>query len=178
MSKRFLQQSVAVLSLLLALLIVVPASAQTNRERGEAQTQAPRAEGHLNNARLEACQNRSANIVTLMSRLTQKAEQTIVTLDAITERLKQYYSTQGLSSPDYPTLVDNVVNKKAAVLDLLANVKQSANAFDCSGDNPQGTASSFATNFRQLQQALQDYRASIKDLLVAIKQAAREAANE
>lgn len=170
---KFAGAGVAVLILIaMAFPAIAQERANTGSDRREAAKE--RMQGRLDEARKKACEARSKAILNIVARSAAQGKKHLDTFTKISERVKQFYADKKLTISNYEQLVAAADTKKAAAEAAIQVVKDTT-TFDCSGDNPVGTADAFKTKIRAMHQSLKDYRSAINELLVAVKQAGKKA---
>ena len=109
----------------------------------------------LEGTKLKACENREKAINNILDRIAKRGERRLDVYSAIFNRVQEFYEKKGLSVSNYDTLVADVNAK---------NVD-----FKCDGSDPKGAAASFKDDLKVQIKALQAYKQSIKNLIMAIK---------
>jgi uncharacterized protein (DUF3084 family) len=121
---------------------------------------------------MRSCAAREETLTTRMTRLTNLATTMMTKFDGHVERIEKYYTTKilpkGAELSNYESLLDDIEDKKAAVQSALADAQTDADAFTCESDDPKSNLQQFRKNMQTVKQTLQDYRTSIKDLIIAI----------
>jgi hypothetical protein len=88
----------------------------------------------------------------------------------IAERTEKFYTDKGKTVTNYDDLVAAVNNAKTTTQADVANLKTLiGNGFDCSGDNPKGTAASVKAAIEQTRTDMKAYKTAVKNLIVAVK---------
>ncbi len=150
-------------SILLSLLLV------TFTSLANAQTSSPRG---LANGRLIACQARENVVKNRMDSLMDLVTNMEKVFDSIAVRVETFYTNTVLPSgktvPNYDTLVANIGNKKDLVTVALDKSKSDVAAFSCAASDPKGVLNTFRLDMQAVKGALQNYRTSIKNLIVAV----------
>lgn len=92
--------------------------------------------------------------------------------DAIAQRVEDYYTNtvvpSGKTVANYANLVSDIQAEKAAVQAPVTQAQNNANSFSCTSNDPKETLTQFRKDMQAVQQALKDYRTSIKNLIVAV----------
>ena len=131
------------------------------------------AQTRLTDAKLKACQARENAITKRMTRLTELVMTIEGQFDAITQRTEEYYTSKvvpsGKTVTNHDTLVADIQTKKTAVATALTTAQANSTNFSCTGNDPKGLLTQFRTDMQTVKKALQDYRTSIKDLIVAVR---------
>ena len=144
--------------------------APTNRGTMIAEQRKEVAKERLSAAKLRSCEAREANINAIMTRVSERSQRHIDRITTILDRAVAYYERQGIVAENYDVLYADAVGKKQsaqAALDTLAAQPD----FSCESEGPQADIQSFRNQRLTKIEAIGDYRAAVKDLLVAIKAA-------
>jgi len=125
-----------------------------------------RAEHRLAEARLKVCQRRHGNIMAIISRSHQRAQNQLDLFATIASRTEAFYAAKGKTLSTYDALVASVDTAKAKADASLAAVPTT---FDCNGADPKGDADAFKAALKQEMIDLQAYRKAVKDLITGVK---------
>ncbi len=91
---------------------------------------------------------------------------------SISGRVQNFYTNTVLPSgktvPNYAALVADIGTKKDAVSLSLGKAQTDVAAFSCTADDPKGLLNTFRLDMQAVKGALQNYRTSIKNLIVAV----------
>jgi hypothetical protein len=175
-------------ALLVAPVFAVPAMAQegenddqttttkmdTSAKREELSKKREALKGRLSDAKKKICEKRVERITSIMSKASQGGEKGQAFFGSAYTRIKEFYAKKNLSVANYDALVAAVDAKKAAAQAAIDAVKSNT-SFSCDGDNPIASIDAFNGKIRTMHAALKDYRAAVKALLKAVKEAARAA---
>jgi len=123
----------------------------------------------LDGRRLAQCQNRQANINTLIDRSVDVGRERLAHIQRVEEGVKAFYEKQGLSSEGYQTAVDDVDAKEAAAIAALDVI--AASDFDCTKIDGAAPSDSIRSSHQAKKAALDAYRASVKELIKVVKDA-------
>jgi hypothetical protein len=127
----------------------------------------------LTEAKLRACQARESVINKRTTRLGELVTTIEGKFDTIAGRVEDYYSSKVVPSgsvvANYGALVADIQTKKAAVQAALSTAQTSFAGFHCDGDDPKGLLNQFRVDMQAVRKALQAYRMSIKNLIVAVR---------
>lgn len=138
----------------------------------QAETAKQNAQNKLQEAKLKSCQARENAITNRSVHLGQLVTTMEGNFDAIATRVENYYTTKVLSSGkpviNYNNLVTDIQTKKDAVQTSITKAQAAVAGFSCTGDDPKGQLTTFRVNMQAVKQALNDYRTSIKNLIVAV----------
>ncbi len=143
----------------------------------------PRVRGldRLEDKRLKFCQNHEGEIKIRLVSLGNLVANMLGKFDAIAQRVEDYYNNKvvpsGKTVPNYSTLVADIASKKAAVQTALTAAQSDVAGFTCTSDNPKGQLTQYRTDMQTVKKALQDYRTSIKNLIVAVRSVVGETEN-
>lgn len=130
------------------------------------------ATARLEGAKLQACQARENATKTRSERLTQLANTMQEKFDAIAKRVEDYYTTKvvpsGKTVSNYDSLVADVQTKKDAAQTALTNAQSDLSGFSCTDKNPKAMITKFNEDMKAVKSALQEYRMSVKNLIVGV----------
>jgi hypothetical protein len=127
----------------------------------------------LQGGKLQACQsiekaltNRSTHLVDLVIQMEK-------TFNSIAQGVEQYYLTKviptGTNLPTYDSLVADITTKQNALTPLIVAAQSDVTTFSCTGNNPGALMTQYRTDMQAVLKGLQDYRTSIKNLIVAVR---------
>jgi len=120
----------------------------------------------------QSCQEVVGQINTILTDTKTRRESTGVLITQVTDASLEYVKTNALVIENYDALVAAVDTARAA--SELANQSLSKLAdFDCNATDPYGYVAQFKAIRSETLEAQKVYRDSVKDLLVAIKAAAK-----
>jgi hypothetical protein len=125
----------------------------------------------LSQARLHVCENRQHVINNITSRIVKRGTNQLNLFTTIAQRVETFKTGHSLTVANYDQLVATLQTDQAKVTSDLATMK-SNETLECSG-NPQGVASSFQTALKQEISDLKTYKTDVKNLITAVKAAAR-----
>jgi hypothetical protein len=132
----------------------------------------PRPSG-LTQARLRTCEAKQESVQKRLESLTNLAVMMEGKFEAIAKRVQDYYNDKlvpsGKTLPNYQALVDDIAAKKALVDTSLGEATNDSTGFSCAGDDPKGLLNQYRLNMQLAKKALQNYRTSIKNLIVAVR---------
>lgn len=140
------------------------ATAQTNTEEHRATAQT-----RLADAKLKMCQNREKVITNIMTRLGNRGQKQVDLFSTIAERAETFYTDKGKTLANYDALTADVTAKKAVAQTTVDTIKSTAPEFKCDGTDPKGIAATFKDNLKSEIKALNDYKTSVKNLIVGVK---------
>lgn len=129
------------------------------------------AQGRLQDAKLKACESREKAIKNIMARIVDRGEKQLELFTTIADRTKAFYVDNNLTLDNYDALVVEIDAKKTAAQSIIDTIKNTSTTFSCSGENPKGVADSFKESLKAEVKALQEYRITVKNLIVGVKSA-------
>ena len=125
------------------------------------------------------CQARESAIKTRMTQLTQLVATMEKAFDAIEKRVETFYSDKVLPSgkvvSNYDTLVSDAKSKKALVQTDLDAANKDISVFNCATGQPSTLFNQFRLDMQKVKMDLNNYRTSIRNLIVAIRTVSSEA---
>jgi hypothetical protein len=127
---------------------------------------------------LRSCEAKQENIQKRLDQLVKMAENMLAKFTAIAERVRAFYVSKGLSVGNYETLNAEIEVKKVAVTTALDLARTTSVGFICTADDPKGKLSSFKSDMRAVKDALKEYRTSVKNLIVAVRQVIEDREDE
>lgn len=132
--------------------------------------------------RLKFCENHQDEINKRLTSLGSLVTNMLGKFSAIAVRVEQFYTNKVLPSgktvPNYQQLVDDVAAKNSAVTLAFSNAQADVKDFKCTAEDPKGQLKLFRTDMQLVKKALQDYRTSIRNLIVAVKSVTGDTENE
>ena len=149
-------------------------SASGSAQRGNSSSHMPSfAQVRLQDAKLKVCEKMSENITRRSVHLVDLVTRMEKTFTSIAQGVEQYYLTKvvpaGNTLSNYDTLVADIATKQSAVDSMVATAQSGAAAFSCTGNNPKAQLTQYRTDMQAVIKGLQDYRTSIKNLIVAVR---------
>ncbi len=130
------------------------------------------AQVHLQEGKLRACQAISSSVTTRSTHLVDLVTRMEKTFTSIADGVEQYYLTKvvptGTILPNYDALVADITTKENAIAPLVEAAQADATGFSCTGNNPAAQLTQYRTDMQGVLKGLQDYRTSIKNLIVAV----------
>lgn len=126
-------------------------------------------QGKLAQGRLKACENRQKAITNIMSRIADRGKKQLALFGTIATRTETFYMNKGKTLSTYNSLVADVNAKAATAQTAVSNLSTESTGFTCGGSNPKGFVSSFQAGLKTEIGALQDYKTSVKNLIVGVK---------
>lgn len=150
---------------------VANTNATTNDGSSEASLHQPTTDQtRLAAAKLRACQNRENAINNIMSRIDTRAQNQLTLFGTIAARVENFYTSKSRSISNYDQLLAAItLAKSQAETDL--STMEANSSFSCTANNPRGMVTAFQGYLKTEINDLQNYRTSVKDLIVAVAQA-------
>lgn len=165
--ERFLAASLTLL--ISGVLATLPVQASEHRGTGLGtgpSTDAPTGK------KADACREKSQGITKRSEQLADRAAKMQETFGAIAKRVQEYYTSKlqpsGVTINNYDSLAADIDAKKAAANAAVEKAKASATAFSCEA-NPKERLATYRTDMKATIAALQEYRKSVRNLLVAVR---------
>ena len=124
----------------------------------------------LETAKLRICKQREAKINAIMDRRAAQAQKHLEVFTKIFERTKKFYENKGNVTPNYEAVVSAAAEAKATAEASIATLKEAPN-LNCEEAGPKDAAEAFKTAYQTVREDLKAYRAAIKDVIVAVRQA-------
>ncbi len=128
------------------------------------------AQQHIAAAKLKMCQKRQVAINNIMSRIDTRAHNQITLFSTIATRVENFYTKKSKTVSNYSQLVRDIAAAKLQAETDLSTMKANA-IFNCNAINPKGMISSFKGYLKQEISDLQNFRTSVKNLIVAVASA-------
>lgn len=123
----------------------------------------------LTDQKLKLCLEKSTIIVKRSTQLGEMVTNMEKKFTSIVDGVKGYYVKRELTLVNYNELVAAIETKKNTLLPLVEVAKADVADFSCTGENPSEQLKKYKTDMQAVVTALQDYRKSIQNLIVAIK---------
>lgn len=124
-------------------------------------------------AKMRSCIARESVVKNRLEKLWTLSTNIESVFDRHATKVKNYYAEKVLPSgktvSNYSTLVADIDTKKAAVDAALNEAKTQVMSFSCDSDNPRLVVSQFRLDMLATKKALQNYKVSIKNLIVAVR---------
>lgn len=191
--KKFIQ-TVLITALFVVPLVGLPAIAHASENQNESETETEtfdlfgkqedrqnkaaevkeRVRGRLNEVRLQVCELRVDVINRIMDKAAEQGTKHLGVFTKILDRVKDFYKTKNLSVDNYQDLLD-MAEQKAAAAQTAINTVADGTDFVCNSDDPVGKVDKFNGSVRAMHKALKEYRTAIKDVIVGIVGAAKQA---
>ena len=144
------------------------------KQSAEANVQAKKAavDQKLTDKKLEICNERVDTINKTINEMNSRREDTYEKITKASTAVQRYYEIKKLAIEDYPVLIAAVETSQAAA--EVSKARQVATVdFDCGTDKPYTHLSQFQDERYESVEAMALYRQSVKDLLTAVRDAAK-----
>ncbi len=127
----------------------------------------------LPDLKLRACLARELAIKGRMNSLVNLVTNMETKFDSITKRVEDFYTNKvvptGKTVSNYDSLVTDIKAKKEVVQSDLNKTSSDISSFSCSASDPKSLYTKFKTDMQTVKTDLQNYRQSIKNLIVAVR---------
>lgn len=127
---------------------------------------------HLQGSKLQACQSLASSVTTRSNHLVDLVTQQVKTFNGIALGIEQYYLKNvvptGAILTNYDSLVADITTKQNVITTPLMAAENDITNFSCTGNNPAAQLTQFRTDMQAVLTALQAYRTSIKNLIIAL----------
>jgi len=134
-----------------------------------------RVQNRLTEVKLKVCQNKEQAITSRINRLSNLSINMEENFASHSARVQDYYTQKvlpsGKSVANYAALVADISTKKSTVDSAMSQARTRVFGFSCTGDDPKGQLNQYRLEMQNVKQALQQYRTSVKNLLVAVRSA-------
>lgn len=131
----------------------------------------------LSQVKLKVCEKREASIQKRSTRLVAKAENIQKRFDRIIEKVDTYYidvlMLKDVEIENYDELLANVEENRVAAATKLGAAESTASNFTCEGEDPKEQVKQFRTDMKAVISALQGYKKSVVNLIVAVRTKAK-----
>jgi hypothetical protein len=119
--------------------------------------------------RQTACEARKANLTKRMANAVTHAQNHKAVFDKIYTRVQDFYTNKKLNVADYATLKANVDTAQANAAASITALQQLDVSVDCTSQTVADSVSAFQQAVKNTRDSLKAYRASITDLITALK---------
>ncbi len=124
---------------------------------------------HSQEARMKACEARQASINRRAGNFSDAAQRHLDVFTGIYTKVQAFYVNNKLSVADYDALVVAVNSKQTVAQQAVDALKSLDVSIDCTAPDPAQQLETLKTAVSSVRSALQAYRVSIKDLVIAIQ---------
>lgn len=129
----------------------------------------------LSTARKNVCDKRQVNINKIITNSNAQGTRNLAVFESIQARVIQFATQKNLTVANYDALVADADAKRAAAQAALDISGQTT--FSCDDTDPSSPGKVVSDLMHTKHDALKDYRTAIKNLIVAVKQAAGDKTN-
>jgi len=148
-------------------------AAKLKAEAQERQAQHQKVSEKLSDVRQKTCEKHHTVITNVMNRINDRGQRRLNVVNTVSTRVQDFKAGKGLAVNDYDALVAAVDSSKTNAQTAIDMVKSTQVEFKCDGSNPKGVGASYQQAVKTQNEALKSYRDAVKDLVVAVKQAAQ-----
>jgi hypothetical protein len=124
---------------------------------------------HTEAERQTACEARKTNLTNRMANAVSQAQKHKAVFDKIYTRVKTFHDTKQLNVADYDALVAKVDAAQADATASITALQQLDVSVDCTSQTVADSVSTFQQAVKNTRDSLKAYRASITDLITALK---------
>jgi len=171
-----LKTSIRILIVVLILFFsvsLINAAPNANASNSSSQVSQQRNTNSLTGANLKACQNKEKSLQKRSDQLVKTTENMIENFDKIADHVKGYYTDTvipaGKTVANYDDLLAAIAEKKLAAKEDLAQAEVGIDDLNCESNSPKDLLTQFRTDMLVVKKDLQEYRAAINDLIVAVR---------
>lgn len=125
----------------------------------------------LDEDQIKSCKAHEANIRRIASHAAQQGQTQLAVFDKISMRTQDFATDKKLTVPNLAQLLNDIKTKRAAVVAAIQKLR-STPSFTCDKD-AMSAGDTLKMNIKAMRDALKDYRTSVKNLIVAVHQAAK-----
>lgn len=150
--------------------------AESAREEAKIRLEAKKAEitQQLDEKRQEVCERREQKINAITDKSVEQARKHLAVFQKIEDRVKAYHTNKALIAENYDALLAEVDAKEAAAVAAIEST--GVIDLDCAVEGDQRQIGTFIKDLVRAQHAaLREYRTAIKNLIVAVAQAQKQA---
>ena len=131
----------------------------------------------LGEVKLKICEKKEANIKKRANKLVQRAEKIQNIFGRIIQKTDKFYVDKlvpaDLEIDNYEGILNNLENKRKDVATAIAAAEDTADNFDCEGQNPKEQITQFRTNMKGVISALNEYKKAVINYLVTVRTKAK-----
>lgn len=127
----------------------------------------------LDDTRKKVCETRTEKINLIIQKRSEQATKQLEVFKKISDRVQTFVTTKNLTVENYDTLVATIGEKEAAAQAAIDVNKQTT--FECASASSDSPSQVPRTTIEAVRNALQEYRTSIKNLIVNVKASAEKA---
>ena len=127
----------------------------------------------LSEIKLKVCEKKEASVKKRSTKIVARAANIQERFDRIIEKVDTYYidvlATKGVEIDNYSDLLNNIEANRTASAAALGVAESTASNFTCEGVDPKGQVGQFKTDMQGVISALQGYKKSVVNLIVAVR---------
>lgn len=124
-------------------------------------------ESKLDDKRLAVCEKKVDKINAVIQKRSAQATKHLAVFKKISDRVQNFVTDKNLTIENYDQLVANIADKEqSATAAIEANTNT---VFDCASADGSGPGKVAKASVQTVRDALKDYRAAIKELIVKVK---------
>lgn len=131
----------------------------------------------LKDAKLRVCKDRQENVNKIMGRVVDRSLAQVERITKVADKAKVFYVKQGNVLENYNALVADVDAKKLFAESAVATLEKKP-TFSCDSEGPKSDIADFNSDRLKKTVAIDDYRKSVKALIVGIKSVQPEKTTE
>lgn len=139
-----------------------------NAEQYSAEDRSEAGEMTREEAMERACENIATGITTRNERIVAMASTILEKFDNIVIRVDEFVTENGYEVDGYEDLLVNIDTQKELVEQEMEDAGSTAEEFSCDLSNPREAVIGFNQQMRAVLEALQEYRTSIRELIVEV----------
>lgn len=132
---------------------------------------APNAERATASGQIRSCEARFTNVQTRSQNMVRHANTLMNRIGAIETKVEDFYQDRVVASgqevENYNDLQAQIQAKQRVVEMKLEEAQKTASDFSCDND-PKGQVRNFGNDIKEVTTALNEYKKSVRDLLVAV----------
>lgn len=131
----------------------------------------------LDEAKKKACEKNINNLNRLKEKMDQRRQNVLERITKVSEAIQAFYTDKQLVVTNYDELVAKV-NAAKGLAESAIQSQQQIPSLNCDGDHPRAEVSTYKEKHAAAIDAVKAYRDAVKELALAIKEAAEGAAQE
>lgn len=130
--------------------------------------------GPLTGKHMDNCQAAKPQISSAIDRITTRGEKQLEVFNLISRRTQEFYATKGYDVAGYDQFVSELGSLYDSALTSLTATQNAGDAWDCRSDEPLGQMIAFQQDKQAEREALQAYKQKVQELIMLVKNAAKE----
>ncbi|CAN5330815.1 hypothetical protein BH09PAT4_BH09PAT4_06750 [soil metagenome] len=154
----------------------VHAQAESFRKEGERKLELRREAKNQTKSKLQrvkTCKNIQRAVNNKLKAFSNNADKHLTRLNALFNRLKSYQAANNLSGSNYDALLATATQEQSDASLAVHALTSLGTTVNCSASDPAAMLSSVKTGAADARNALKDYRAALKAIVVALVQASK-----